>query len=643
MSGIAGIIRFDGAPVGPGDIERMTSAMAHRGPDGIGHRARGHVALGQCMLRTTPESLEEIQPLTNENDDVVLVMDGRVDNWAELRRELLGCGAKLRSRSDAELVLRAYEHWGRECLQHIEGDFALAIWDYARREAFCARDRVGNKPLNYWWTGTTLVFASDVAAILSLPWVSEVLNEGVLVEFLADEWHSREETFWQGIRRLVAAHCMQASARSLQISQYWEPNPHAVPPCASEGEYIEHYRALLADVVRRHSRSHAPVAFEVSGGLDSSAVFCMADHLLRAGRLSAPAIDGYVLAFPDDEAANELEYSRAVAAQLGVPVREIPPSLAPLSWYRTRAAQEREFPGYPNGAMSLALREQARADGARAILSGLGGDEWLGDFWGTRAYYLEELTAGRWRTWLDWVQADFRELGPGKALRLMARKGLLGALPTTLQESLLRTWRSLRAGGRKSPPWLSDDLQRLLDDRRQAVRQPARTVRDAAQAARLRSLRDDYTAWAVESEERMCARIGLELRHPLRSPALIEFSFGLPARLLVRGRTNKYLHLRAMEGLLPEKIATRTSKAEFSVVSNHQLNGIGDELTRIALRHHNWLQPGQPTKLYAAYESGKMPSSVGRGKAQWLLSGLLGCDALTESGAGRGEHGSNTF
>src|SRR3954447_14301980 len=114
MSGIAGVIRFDGAPVEVGAGERMTSAMAHRGPDGVQHWASGSVALGHCMLRTTPESLHERQPLANEDDSVILVMDGRVDNWEELRRGLTARGAVLRTPADAELVLRAYETWGPE-------------------------------------------------------------------------------------------------------------------------------------------------------------------------------------------------------------------------------------------------------------------------------------------------------------------------------------------------------------------------------------------------------------------------------------------------------------------------------------------------------------------------------------------------
>ena len=163
MSGIAGIINFDGKPVEPGQIEKMTSAMDHRGPDGINHWVNDSVALGQCMLQTTPESLEEHQPLANENESLVLVMDGRVDNWQELRVKLLGKGAILRDRSDAELVIRAYEIWGGECLQHIDGDFALVIWNTIKREVFCARDRMGNRPLYCWRKENTFVFSSDLS------------------------------------------------------------------------------------------------------------------------------------------------------------------------------------------------------------------------------------------------------------------------------------------------------------------------------------------------------------------------------------------------------------------------------------------------------------------------------------------------
>ncbi|TAL43579.1 MAG: asparagine synthetase B, partial [Salinibacterium sp.] len=123
MSGIAGIVYFDERPAEAAQIEAMTSAMDYRGPDGIRHWVKGSAAFGQCMLCTTPESLDEIQPLANEDESIVLVMDGRVDNWEELRRKLSQENCPLRTRADAELVLRAFERWGSDCLAHIEGDF----------------------------------------------------------------------------------------------------------------------------------------------------------------------------------------------------------------------------------------------------------------------------------------------------------------------------------------------------------------------------------------------------------------------------------------------------------------------------------------------------------------------------------------
>ena len=310
MSGIAGIIHFDGRPVEPGQVEAMTAAMHYRGPDGIHHWRRGNVALGQCMLRTTPESLEETQPLTNEDESLVLVMDGRVDNWEELRRELLGKGAVLRTRADAELVLRAYEVWGRDCLPHIDGDFALVIWDARRQEAFCARDRMGNKPFTWHWTGKTLYFASEQQAILRQPSVAQVLNEDMVAEYLAAQWFSRTETLWQGILRLDAAHTMVVTPSGPTLSRYWAPDLQASLSFRSDQECAEHYRALLFDVVRRLSRSIHPVACEVSGGLDSSAIFAVAETLRRQGQLPAPALEGYTLDFSGDPDADEIDYCR---------------------------------------------------------------------------------------------------------------------------------------------------------------------------------------------------------------------------------------------------------------------------------------------------------------------------------------------
>ena len=573
MSGIAGVIRFDGAPVEAGLVERMTSAMAHRGPDGVQHWASGAVALGHCMLRTTPESLQEHQPLGNEDESVMLVMDGRVDNWEELRRDLRDWGAVLRTRADAELVLRAYETWGPDCLLRLDGDFALVIWDERRREAFCARDRVGKKTFNYHWNGTTLAFASEVHAILALPGVREELNEGLLAEVLGDEWRSLDETFWKGILRLPAAHRMTVSARGARPETYWAPDLWETLPYTREDDYVEHYRALLVDVVRRMSRSHLPVACEVSGGLDSSAIFAVAEHLRRQQQLPAPAISGYCLKFEGAPDAEERAYSRAVGEHLGVTIEECDATLKPASWYQDWARRYREFPGYPNGAMLLGMREAARGRGARVMLSGAGGDSWLGLPW-PGAYYTEDLAAGQVREVRAAFAADRQELGLWPAAWLLFRFGAVTLLPDGIKNML----RAVRwPGGRLLR--VSSRLQQELERRRTRLARPTRrSVRRRTQAMQLEVLEGAFDAMAFEIEERAACSQGLELRYPFSNHKIIQLAFSTPERLRSRGRELKRIHRRALAGFLPELVLRRADKADFMVMFRRQLDPLIDQI-----------------------------------------------------------------
>ena len=214
MSGIAAALRFDGGPALSGLVETMTAAMDFRGPDGIHHWTDGAAAIGQCLLCTTAESLAETLPLVGEDSRLALVMDGRLDNWEELRGELLAKGVRLRGRTDSELVLRAYETWGADCAARLDGDFVFVIWDQQRREAFCVRDQTGAKPLHYHWNGQRLLIASDLHAIYAAAPEARAPNEGMLAEILAGEWYARDETLWRGIMKLTPAHQMRGATQN---------------------------------------------------------------------------------------------------------------------------------------------------------------------------------------------------------------------------------------------------------------------------------------------------------------------------------------------------------------------------------------------------------------------------------------------
>jgi asparagine synthase (glutamine-hydrolysing) len=628
MSGIAGIIHLDGAPVEAGLVEKMTAAMAHRGPDGINHWVKGSVALGQCMLRTTPESAEEVQPLTNEDQSIVLVMDGRVDNWEELRKELLGRGAVLRTRADAELVLRAYAIWGRECLSRIDGDFALAIWDARRRTAFCARDRFGNKPFNYHWDGRTLVFASELHAILEMPWVTQELNEGIVADFLNQEWHSRDETPWKRIWRLVAAHWMEVGHEGVRSAEYWRPDFHSTLCYANEDEYLEHYRALLTDTVRRMSRSQQKLAIEVSGGLDSSAIFAVAAKLQREEHSLAPDLAGYTLAFDDDPDANDLDYARAVRAFVGVSVHEVNPKSKPLSWYRDWARIYKEFPGYPNGVMGGDIRELAREQGCRALLVGDGGNEWLD---GNRTYYAEELTAWQWRRIFGCLKTDIRKAGALRAAWWVARYGVVPLLPDFAKDIMRKMLLIYRRHTTSYQPWLTPQIRAIASQRmkKPVVSFDGLRFGRAGQRRQYSILLGPYSILAREMEERFAASLRMELRRPFWNAAMVQFAFSTPERLRCDGTTERALHRRAMQGLLPALVLDRKTQADFMIAFRRHADEMRQALSAelVFQQKRGWVLPELMQERYTQFGDKSLI-----GVPEWLVWSLFGCSALAGDG-----------
>ena len=619
MSGIAGIIHFDGKPVEFGQIEAMTAAMYYRGPDGINHWFKGNVALGQCMLRTTPESLEETQPLTNEDESLVLVMDGRVDNWEELRRELLGKGAVLRTRADAELVLRAYEVWGRDCLPHIDGDFALVIWDARLQEAFCARDRIGNKPFHYHWNGKTMAFASELHPILELPWVGKHPNKGMLSEFLAWEIHSLDETLWEGVMRLAPAYQMMVANSGVRLILYWEPDLQATLPLTRDEEYFEHYRELLIDSVRRLSRSYRPLAYEVSGGLDSSALFCVADHLHRAGNLRAPGLEGYTLVFDEESEANELTYARAVGSYLGVTIHEIPASMMPQNWYRECAREWRDFPGFPNGAISQPLFTRAAGGGSRVVINGIGGDEWLS---GSRIYYAEELSRPDMNALYECFRADISAYNLRHAVEWLLRYGFFLQLPPSWQSAAKAIFHRMRGHRRLEAGWLSPQAYALLlDRRRKAQGQQVEPIGTYGQQQLIETLHNAFRVLGGEITERMAARSGLEIRRPFHTIDLVQFAFVTPERLRLHQKIDKYIHVKSLQGLLPQKVLERRSKADFSHLFRAPLNDMQHLLTEtIPQRRSTWVSEDGMKDLYRTYQ--ESPHS---GWPLWVLWMVYSC------------------
>jgi len=631
VSGIAAIIRFDGGDIEPGEIERMTAAMDYRGPDGIAHWRKGPVALGHCMLRTTAESLEEVQPLANEDESLVLVMDGWLSNWEELRSELVQRGAKLRSRSDAELVLRAYEQWGEACPAHIEGEYAFLIWDGHRRVAYCARDHAGLRPLHCHWDGKRLVVASDIVGVLTGPGVEVRPNPGTIAEFAACEWYSRTETIWSDVLRPLPAHWLRFHSGGTDTGRYWDPPLEIEILCRTEEEYFEQYREIFHDCVRRASRSHLPVACDVSGGLDSSAVFAVARRLQYSGRLEAPDVEGFTYRFRETGGlADEIEYARAVARHLGVGLHEIEPFMPELSWFAERGKADRDMAPYPNTALAVSIGKALTDLGMRVSLNGVGGDEWL---YGSRLYYAEQISMLDWRGFCSSIRADLKEVGLSAAIWWPIRFGILPLLPKPLKNTLRGLHAAMGSSSAKAAPWLSPALNRLLDERRASFVEGTRRVANPARRGMLMTLEDPYLGITRDNLGRMCARGGYDARFPMHGRKFIEFAFSIPEAMRLRGSTKKYLHVKALADDLPEVVAQRKTKAAFIEAVTRLVDGMRPLLVEtLPFNGTGHLDYDGMSRLYSCYEQ----SGYDNGPA-WQLWGAFGCEnaVLAEAVTGK--------
>ena len=376
MSGIAGIYNFDGQPVDPALLQGMTDAIVQRGPDGIRHWIDGPVGLGHCMLHTTPESVYEKQPLTDESGNLCLTMDGRVDNREELISALKSAGARLRDDTDAELVLKAYECWGTECPARIIGDFALVIWDKRQRHLFCARDILGIKPFYYYTDGRKFLWASDLRPLWKDATVPREPNEGMVAEYLAEAITSREETLYRGILRLTPANYLVVRQDSVAKKCYWDIDPGKEVRHRTDEEYAEHFSALFKEAVRCRLRSQGPVGAELSGGLDSSSVVGMAQLLYREGQATDRGFATFSLVYPG-LSCDEGPYIDDAVEMWDVASNKVRHEAPPPSVYLGDARRYYDFPDYPNGVMSNSISARARERGFRVLLTGAGGDEWL--------------------------------------------------------------------------------------------------------------------------------------------------------------------------------------------------------------------------------------------------------------------------
>jgi asparagine synthase (glutamine-hydrolysing) len=603
MSGISGICNLDGQPADRELLRRMTAAMAHRGPDGIGYWVDGAVGLSHLMLHTTPESSQEKQPLLHQPSACCLTLDGRVDNRGELRAALASRGFAPGSDTDAELVLRAYECWGEDCARHIIGDFAFAIWDEPKRKLFCARDLVGIRPFYYTFDDRAFRFSSELRPLLDTPGFQRRLNKGMLAEYLCDRITSLEETLYQNILRLPPAHSLVLRDGRLRIARYFEFDPAKSVRYASDEEYAEHFFDIFKEAVSCRLRSQTPVALFLSGGLDSCSILGMAGYLANTGAIANSHLASYTLAFSHPE-ADERAYVSEATAMWGFAAHALNvDDLAPKSLIDD-IQRYHDLPDAPNLSPWQDLGTMARQNGSRVNLGGLGGDEWLT---GDQTHCADLLLRLCLPTLLGQIRhdVDIYRIWGGTTERFPIRQVLQWCLFPLIPQQLKSAVR--RIVPHHPPPWIAPAFARRvnLQDRFTRRASPLRFPSLAQQG--IHALLDSgYSALAKEADNRMEAHLAIEGRQPFHDRRLIEFALALPEEQRWHGDQTKYVLRQAMRGHIPDSIRQRKTKADFTCLTTEAFARENAEgvFETLRLAADGYVDGAAVRKMYDRYRHG---------------------------------------
>src|SRR5260370_10463272 len=291
-------------------LARMNGQIVHRGPDDGGFFVEGNVGLAMRRLSIIDVQTGH-QPLDNEDESVWIVYNGEVYNHQQVRMNLEAAGHRYRTQSDTETVVHLYEQYGRDCVKHLRGMFAFAIWDRRKRKLFIARDRLGIKPLYYRYSDGAFLFGSEIKTLLAYPGVRAEFHQGGLAEYLAFGYLSGDETMFGGVKKLLPGHTLELDeSGKLSIEPYWDLTVSADTDDRPRDYYVKTYRKLLEGCVASHLMSEVPLGVFLSGGLDSSAVAALTTKIRRE------PIETFAVGY-GEEAFSELPYARQVAEHLG--------------------------------------------------------------------------------------------------------------------------------------------------------------------------------------------------------------------------------------------------------------------------------------------------------------------------------------
>jgi len=615
MCGIAGFVvqhEIVNAPESLAVLDRMCRVIAHRGPDDQGMIVEGPAALGMRRLSII-DLAGGHQPMLGCDRAIKIVFNGEIYNYRELQHQLEACGHNFKTSSDTEAIIHAYEEYGANCVDHLRGMFAFAIWNGRRGELFMARDRVGKKPLYYTVTQPgTLLFGSELKSLREHPEFRGEMSPEALDAYLTFGYVPDPLTIFRNVHKLPPGHHLVFKNGRAKVEQYWNFQYEGAQQHSAvrAEDYVEELRELLDEAVRMRLVADVPLGAFLSGGVDSSAVVgLMARH-------TDQPIKTFSIGFREDS-YNELKYARLASKHFGTDHREliVTPDIChivdELAWHFDEPfADQSAIPTY---LVSKLAREHVKV-----VLSGDGGDE---------------LFAGYTRYATDRKRSGFAHLP--RVLRHNVMQPLSRGLPHNAwgrnylhqvsNDPLDRYIEDISIFTKLNKPLLyTSDFRRQLGKTEAAAlfREHASRIgsKDPLDALLYLDSKTYLPGDILTKVDRMSMAVSLEARVPLLDHKLVEFVTSIPASLKMKGSETKHIFKLAVRDIVPAEILNRP-KQGFGVpitewINNQLRERIRDTFADQRSRQRGYIEPGYVDVLLNEHERGRRDHS-------WALWALL--------------------
>ncbi len=552
VCGICGKLNFNrGASVPPSLLKAMADTIHHRGPDDEGYYVSGPVGFGFRRLSIIDLNTGH-QPICNEDGKVWIVFNGEIYNYQELRQHLRSKGHTFKTQTDTEVIVHLYEEFGESCVEKLRGMFAFAIWDEREKVLFMARDRVGIKPLYYWLTDKSLVFGSEIKAILADPEVNPEVVPQMVDRFLTFYYVPGEETLFRNIHKLAPGSYMLVKDGKVQIKQYWDL--HFAPTEQSLQEAEQKLLDLLEESVGMHMISDVPVGFLLSGGVDSTAMLGFA-----VGKTDRP-LSSFTLGFSAPGIVDERPYATLAARRYGSEHHEMTISAREFADFLPKYAWHMEEPVCEPTAVALYYVSQLASNFVKVLISGEGGDE---AFAGYPNY--------RNLLWLERLKSAAGPFNGVFSSVLSMLNGVLGSASLKKYAPLMKLPLESYYYSRISNPYTffnshssdlySDDFAHLVS-KEYSVRAVNKYLSTGAPTGLVDRMLYIDTKTALPDDlllkaDKMTMANSIELRVPLLDHKVLEFAASLPQRFKVRGFTTKYIAKKALRRRVPQEILDR--------------------------------------------------------------------------------------